>query len=143
MYWRRNLVAGENAFFRWKKMLVRSFHLFIVLFISASLFIKDTGKTGGSVRCEHPNRSLASFRFVCVELRRSLVLRNHTYYLTYSSIVYASLLFYFATCLTSPGYVKRPARNRSLPTTSRNTLNDQYSVSLTTMSEQVAHCIST
>lgn len=73
----------DGSFFKWKKIFVRSVHLLTVLFMTASMFIKDT------------------------DLKTALDERDYAYFVPYLAMVYLSLLFYFLTCLTSPGYVKR------------------------------------
>jgi hypothetical protein len=39
-------MAAHRSFFIWRKIVLRSVHLFLVLFVSSSLFIKDTGELG-------------------------------------------------------------------------------------------------
>ena len=41
-----------------------------------------------------------------VELRRALILQDYLPVALFASITYASILFYFLTCLVDPGYVK-------------------------------------
>ena len=41
------------------------------------------------------------------DLKKALTERDYAYFIPYLVLVYLSLLFYFLTCLTSPGYVKR------------------------------------
>lgn len=72
----------EQKFFQWKKVLVRSVHLFLTLFITGSLIIKNT------------------------ELHKSLLLKHYAYVSAYIFLVYSSILFYFLTCLTDSHYVK-------------------------------------
>jgi hypothetical protein len=36
--------SNDRKFFKWKKVLVRSIHTILVLYVSCSLYLKNTGK---------------------------------------------------------------------------------------------------
>lgn len=75
------------SFFVWKKIIVRLVHLAITLFVTGSLFVKDT------------------------ELRKALILKDYVPVALFAALTYASILFYFLTCLVDPGYVKAVDRD--------------------------------
>lgn len=71
----------KKNFFQWKKIMVRLVHLTITLFITGSLFIKNT------------------------ELHKALLMKDYLYASLYVALTYSSIMFYFLTCLIDPGYV--------------------------------------
>lgn len=77
--------AQKQPFFVWKKIVVRLVHLAITLFVTGSLFVKNT------------------------ELRKALILKDYVPVALFASLTYASILFYFLTCLVDPGFVKAAA----------------------------------
>lgn len=72
----------KQPFFVWKKIIVRLVHLAITLFVTGSLFVKNT------------------------ELRKALIMKDYVPVALFASLTYASILFYFLTCLVDPGYVQ-------------------------------------
>lgn len=71
----------KRKFFQWKKISVRVVHLTITLFITGNLFIKNT------------------------DLHKALLMEHYAYVSLYVALAYASIMFYFLTCLSNPGYV--------------------------------------
>lgn len=69
-------------FFQWKKIMVRSVHLILTLFVTGSLLIKNT------------------------ELHRAILLKNYIHVSLFVAMTYSSILFYLLTCLVNPGYVE-------------------------------------
>lgn len=69
-------------FIPWKKVIVRTTHLFLVCLVTFSLIYQPS------------------------DLRTALYeTSNYLYCLSYAFLVYLSLFFYFMTCYTDPGYV--------------------------------------
>lgn len=79
---KKSQMAQKQSFFVWKKIVVRLVHLAITLFVTGSLFVKNT------------------------ELRKALILKDYVPVALFASLTYASILFYFLTCLVDPGFVK-------------------------------------
>jgi len=75
-------MAPVAKFFIWKKILVRTVHVFLMLFVTLTLFLKRT------------------------DLRTALVDRNYLYLFFYVGAAYSSLLFYFLTCFKNPGFLE-------------------------------------
>lgn len=78
---RVGIETADRSFFVWKKILVRLVHLTITLFVTGSLFIKNT------------------------ELHNELLSQNYIKSALFVAFTYASIMFYFLTCLIDPGYV--------------------------------------
>ncbi|CAF0913687.1 unnamed protein product [Brachionus calyciflorus] len=73
----------EKKFCQFKKIFVRTSHMFLVLFVTGNLFVQNT------------------------KLRDALILRDYTYLFCFVGLTYTSLLFFFLTCLKNPGYVEK------------------------------------